>query len=114
MNERLNPESGPPFNRPVQLRHAPRLSEAEHLLEEQAFDLIICDLTLPDSYGIETLQQVKGRCNDTPIIVLTGYDDNGTGENALKLGANRYLVKSEINQQILQETIQSVLREQRS
>ena len=68
-------------------------------------DLLIIDLNLPDSVGLETLVKVKKFAKDFPIIVLTGYDDEVTGERAIQLGAQDYIPKSDLHKSLLLRSI---------
>ena len=70
-----------------------RLSEAVKNLTEKQYDVVLLDLELPDSSGIEILQQVIKVAPDIPVVVLTEQDDEQTGFSALKDGATDYLVK---------------------
>src|SRR5689334_1687714 len=63
------------------------LSKGLKLLESNNFNVIILDLSLPDSNGLETFQKIYAKVPETPIIVLTGLDDESVGLNAMKLGA---------------------------
>src|SRR5580704_7797982 len=54
---------------------------------QKDFDVILLDLTLPDSFGLDTFKKVYERTPDTPIIVLTGVEDENVGLNAMKMGA---------------------------
>jgi len=69
------------------------LSEAIKNLTEKQYDVVLLDLELPDSSGIEILHQVVKVAPDTPVVVLTERDDEQTGFSALKDGATDYLVK---------------------
>ncbi len=69
------------------------LSEAIKNLTEKQYDVILLDLELPDSSGIEILQQVVKVAPDIPVVVLTELDDEQTGFSALEDGATDYLVK---------------------
>ncbi|QTH63560.1 GGDEF domain-containing response regulator [Psychrosphaera ytuae] len=68
-------------------------------------DLLIIDLNVPDCVGLETLVKVKQFARDFPIIVLTGYDDEITGERAIQLGAQDYIPKSDLHKNLLIRTI---------
>jgi two-component system cell cycle sensor histidine kinase/response regulator CckA len=74
----------------------PLLSEAIRRAPDGAFDLIVLDLTLPDSSGIETFEAMRWAAPMTPIVVLTGQDDARVGLAALNKGAQDYLVKGDI------------------
>lgn len=73
------------------------LSKAIALLNEPLFDIIILDLTLPDSSGLDTFKNMYKCSPDIPIIVLTGFEDESIGINAVKLGAQDFLVKGKVN-----------------
>jgi PAS domain S-box-containing protein len=72
---------------------AVNLSEAIKNLTEKQYDVVLLDLELPDSSGIEILQQVIKVAPDIPVVVLTERDDEQTGFSALEDGATDYLVK---------------------
>jgi len=66
------------------------------LIEEESFDIIILDLSLPDSWGIETLTKLHTKVPHIPIIVLTGLEDETVGINAVKMGAQDFLIKGKL------------------
>ncbi|MEO6872032.1 MAG: response regulator [Chthoniobacterales bacterium] len=70
-----------------------RLREAMALLEGSVFDVILTDLGLPDSSGVETLMDLRQVAQGTPIIVLTGLSDERMGIRAMREGAHDYFVK---------------------
>ena len=59
--------------------------------------MVLLDLSLPDSHGLESLERLKQFSDDVPIIVLTGLDDEETAIQALKQGAQDYAIKGKIN-----------------
>src|SRR5688572_8117718 len=74
--------------------HARRLEKAVDLLDHARFDVILLDLSLPDSSGLATLDAVHA-CNPrVPIVVLTGVDDEAIAMKAVRSGAQDYLIKS--------------------
>src|SRR5919202_99559 len=75
------------------ITHAERLEEALRRLEEQSFDMILLDLSLPDSSGLETVSRTCEAAPRTPLVVLSGQDDEEVALRALQLGAQDYLVK---------------------
>jgi two-component sensor histidine kinase/CheY-like chemotaxis protein len=76
---------------------ADRLSAAKPFFAESGIDIILLDLGLPDSQGLDTLRRVREHAGDVPIVVLTMLDNEETGLNALKEGAQDYLVKGQMN-----------------
>ncbi len=73
--------------------HAERLGEALQRLSEQVFDVILLDLSLPDSSDLETVSRTRAAAPRTPIVVLSGQDDEETALRALQRGAQDYLLK---------------------
>jgi PAS domain S-box-containing protein len=69
-----------------------RLSEAIAALPSEELDVILCDLGLPDSAGMETLESLLQR-TAVPIVVITGHGDDETAQRAVAAGAQDYLVK---------------------
>jgi len=75
-------------------------------LDEQAYDVILLDLTLPDSAGIDTLFKLQSAVPDVAIVVLTGLDDMTlVGVEAVKGGAQDYLVKGDVDAKLLRRSI---------
>ena len=89
----------------IQLVHVGQLEDAAKLLREEAFQLILLDLSLPDSQGIETVVRVQGQSPSVPIVVLTGLDDDNIALQAVRAGAQDYLVKGEIDARNLLRSI---------
>lgn len=81
---------------PFTIEHASRLTEAIEHLEKENFDVVLLDLGLPESIGIETLVQMREQASHIPIVVLTGEGETLSIES-LKHGAQDYLVKGHIN-----------------
>lgn len=81
----------------ISLDHADRLLSAIALLEEKEFDVILLDLTLPDSRGKETFDTIHARFPTIPIIVLTGLDDKELALYEVSKGAQDYIVKGQIS-----------------
>ena len=86
------------------LERASRLTEAIELLEKSHFDVILLDLGLPESIGLETLVKMRERVTHLPIVVLTGEDEN-LSIDALQYGAQDYLIKGRINSAALQRCL---------
>jgi PAS domain S-box-containing protein len=86
---------------PYELTWVQRLSEATAALTAQPFDLVLLDLGLPDSRGIETFLTLHQLVPQIPIIVLSGLDDESTALRTLQSGAQDYLVKSNVDSHLL-------------
>lgn len=85
----------------AELKVASTLQESLALLARHPFDAILLDLSLPDSHGLETLVQIRSVSEDLAIVVLTGYEDDNLGLQALQMGAQDYLPKSDVNGKLL-------------
>lgn len=75
------------------LERASALQTGIHRLAQAQDDVVLLDLGLPDSQGVETLQRLRSHDPHTPVVVLTGTDDEETAIAALAGGAQDYLVK---------------------
>ena len=87
------------------LAHATTFADADAILGQRSFDVILLDLTLPDISGMETLHAVRKRGNSCPVIILTGRDEEDLGVQAMKAGAQDYLIKGEIDGRLLSRAI---------
>ena len=72
------------------------ISEATELLQNRRFDVVLLDLGLPESDGLETLTSVRQASHDVPIVVLTGRSDQSASLLALEAGAQDYLPKTDM------------------
>ena len=66
-------------------------------LKESYYDVILLDLNLGDGRGLENLQAIKELSPDTPVVVLSGHDDTKTALDAIRGGAQEYIIKSTNN-----------------
>jgi diguanylate cyclase (GGDEF)-like protein len=85
-----------------------RRCSADHainVLKRQHIDVILLDLSLPDSSGMNTLKKIKSHASTTAVVVITGTDDQATGLEAVKNGAQDYLVKDEVNSRTIERAI---------
>ncbi|MBI5484012.1 MAG: response regulator [Deltaproteobacteria bacterium] len=77
------------------------------------FDVILLDLGLPDSQGLETVRRFIPVASDTPVIVLTGLNDEEMGLQAIHEGAQDYLVKGDISFPVLRKAINHAIERQK-
>lgn len=91
------------------LLHAERLNDGLQRIEETTVDLVLLDLGLPDSTGLETLEAVLEHTDELPIVVLTGLSDEAVGVQAVQLGAQSYLLKDELGGELLLRSIRHAL-----
>jgi len=92
-------------NAEYELRAARTIAEALAVLDTEVIDVVLADLHLPDSAGMETVTRLLERASDLPLVVLTGVDDDKIGTEAVRRGAQDYLVKQEVRGGILGRVI---------
>lgn len=97
-----------------ELAEAPRLVAAINRLQESCFDVVLLDLSLPDSQGIATVARVRETRPTLPIVVLTGLDNDDLATEALRRGAQDYLVKGQFDRRMLMRRIRYAIERQRS
>ncbi len=96
------------------LVHTQRLWDAIAYLNKESFDLILLDLTLPDSQGIESLDSLIEQAPSLPIVVLTNTNDEELAVEAVRHGAQDYLVKRNINQDLLVRSLRYAIQRKQS
>ena len=87
------------------VQYADRLQAATEYLDQNGVEVILLDLGLPDSQGLETLRKVYAQVSEMPIVVLTGLNDEMVGVQAINEGAQDYLIKGQVDTQLLRRTI---------
>jgi len=80
----------------VELNHVECMGDAETYLAEHAVDIILADLGLPDTQGLESVRRTHAAAPHVPMVVLSGQDDVSIALQALKEGAQDYLIKGQI------------------
>lgn len=95
------------------LHHARTLAEAMELSELNDYDVVLLDLSLPDSMGLETFDTFHQLCPDLPVIILSGYDRKEVERQAVHLGAQDYLLKSQLDGNLLFRSMQYAIERQR-
>ncbi len=97
----------------IELEDVQRLEDGLERLSQDKFDIILLDLSLPDSQGFQTFEKVNTTWPEIPVIVLTGNDDDDLAGQAVKAGAQDYLVKGEFEHQLLVRSIRHALERNR-
>ena len=96
------------------LTHVQRLQAGLNQLRQQQFDLVLLDLTLPDSQGLSSIELLVQNFSHLPIVVLTNTNDNQLAIEAVRQGAQDYLVKRKINIDVLVRSIQYAIERQKA
>jgi DNA-binding response OmpR family regulator len=82
-----------------------RLASGLMRLDDEGVDVVLLDLSLPDSQGLESVSQVRARSPHVPIVVLTGLDDEAMGLKAVREGAQDYLNKGNLDGALLKRAM---------
>jgi serine phosphatase RsbU (regulator of sigma subunit) len=98
---------------PFELQHAELLSAALQRCAEETFDVILLDLALPDSRGLETFIGMHAAAGGVPIVVLSGYNDQTIAIKAVQAGAQDYLVKGQVDDHLLVRSIRYAIERNR-
>jgi signal transduction histidine kinase len=97
----------------VELAHADRLALGLEQFSSQATDVVLLDLTLPDSQGFDTFTTVHAHAPDVAIVVLSGLDDEGLAVRAVQEGAQDYLVKGQVDGAAILRSMRYAIERQR-
>jgi signal transduction histidine kinase len=81
----------------IDLEWVDRLGSGLTRLAHDSFDAVLLDLSLPDSQGLDTFDKVHTQNPEVPIVVMTGFDDEGTAIQVVQRGAQDYLVKKHLD-----------------
>lgn len=90
---------------PYELSHAARLSQGLTRLGKGGVDVVLLDLSLPKTSGLEPLQRVRERDPDVPVVALTGLNEDNLAAQALGAGAQDYLTKGKFSASLLARSI---------
>lgn len=91
-----------------------QLQQAADRLPQGGIDIILLDLNLPDSRGLETFDKIHSLAPDLPVVVLTGEYDESIGPSAVERGAQDYLVKQQANAAVLARILRFSLTRHRA
>lgn len=91
------------------------LQQALQALQRQRFDVVLLDLMLPDSARLDTLHRILQQADDVPIVVLSGLNDEATALEALRDGAQDFLIKGEgMSERLLARSIRYAVERKRA
>jgi signal transduction histidine kinase len=96
-----------------ELTHLLRMSEALVHLGKGGVDVMLLDMGLPDAHGLDTVRQAHAMAPNVPLIVLTGLDDEALAAEAMKEGAQDYLIKGQIENRALPRALRHAIERHR-
>ena len=89
----------------AEFTNAASLRDGISIMSSKEVDLVILDLNLQDSKGMATLERLKKRYSDTPVIVLTGEGTDETGRKAIGAGALEFLLKTDLTPRVINSAV---------
>ena len=95
------------------MEHTDNLTLGLEHLQKVSIDVVLLDLSLPDTRGVDTFTSLHAKATDLPVIVLTGLDDEVIAVQAIKEGAQDYLVKGQIDSILLEHSISYAIERHR-
>lgn len=95
------------------ITHAEQLANGLECLARESVDIVLLDLMLPDSQGLETVRSVRAEAPGVPIVVLTSAEDERTAFSAIRQGAQDYLIKREVDTNLLVRSTRYAIERQR-
>jgi diguanylate cyclase (GGDEF)-like protein len=96
----------------IELLDAPTLREALEILEQQTVAAVLLDIGLPDASGLEGLAHVRARHERLPVVVVAGHDDPLLEQDALRAGAQDYILKEKLDSYHLRRAIRHAIERQ--
>jgi len=96
-----------------QLTHLMRMHDAEIHLAKGEVDIVLLDMGLPDEHGINTVRRARNAARGVPIIVLSGLADETLADEAMKEGAQDYLIKGQIENRALPRALRYAIERHR-
>ncbi|MCS7305056.1 MAG: fused response regulator/phosphatase [Thermoguttaceae bacterium] len=104
---------GDRWDGPFELVHVELLEDALRCLETSKIDAILLDLSLPDSQGVETFLRIYAQAPEAPIVILTGLDDQALALRCVQAGAEDYLVKGQVDDELLIRSLRYAMERSR-
>jgi phosphoserine phosphatase RsbU/P len=96
-----------------EVEHVQRLGTGLERLSEPGIGIVLLDLSLPDSHGLDTFAQMHARAPQIPIIVLSGLNDTTVAVEAVHEGAQDYLIKGQVDGQLLVRAMRYAIERKR-
>jgi DNA-binding NtrC family response regulator len=103
-----------PARERYQFEYADRLSRGLEHLENGGVDVVLLDLSLPDSQGLDGFDRVQAKVPAVPVVVLTGFDDEALAVEAMRHGAQDYLVKGDVDSTVLNRAVRYSVERKRA
>jgi len=96
------------------VEYADRLSRGLEHLKNGGVDVVLLDLSLPDGQGLDAFEKVQAQVPAVPVVVLTGFDDETLAVEAIRHGAQDYLVKGDVDSKVLYRAVRYSVERKRA
>lgn len=96
------------------IEQAEQLAQAAEQMTKQEFDVVLLDLGLPDSVGIETVEKFRKLNAEVPVVVLTGLEDEERAIDAIKAGADDYVAKGKLLKDLIVRSIRYTIERKKT
>jgi two-component system sensor histidine kinase/response regulator len=96
------------------VRRVACMAEALKCIATAHFDVVLLDLSLPDCAPRETVERIRGEFQKTPIVVLTGLDDEDFGRSMVQFGVQDYLIKGQFDSRLLARSLTYAIERKRT
>ena len=96
----------------AEIASASRLSDALEIAETTPLDVVLLDMTLPDSEGVDAVRRMREAVPRVPIVVLSGLEDESVATRAMQAGAQDYLIKGHVNEVGLRRALRYAIERQ--
>ncbi|MBI3066354.1 MAG: response regulator [Deltaproteobacteria bacterium] len=94
----------------LEIERADTLATALERLSQGRFDAVLLDLSLPDSFGLDTINRVLSQLPGVPIVVLTGFNDEEAAVQAVERGTQDYLIKGQVDGHLLARSLRYAIQ----
>ncbi len=98
----------------IKAAHVETLKKAREYISQFPLDAILLDLSLPDSFGLETVTEIRKTVPTLPVLVLTGNEDESIAMKAVRMGAEDYLFKGDLHGPLLFRSIQYAIQRKKN
>jgi PAS domain S-box-containing protein len=98
----------------AEVKCANRLAAALDALKQWDCDVLLLDLGLPDSQGLDSIIQIQTQAPEVPIIVMSGLDDEQTATTAVQKGVQDYLIKGQVDSTLLMRSVRYALERKKA
>ncbi len=89
----------------VEILQAELLRDTLNIIDKSELDVVLLDLNLPDSRGLDTFHSVYAKIPEIPIVIMTIYDDEDMAVEAVQTGAQDYLIKGKFDSYLLNRSL---------